>query len=147
MIDPKQLRLNNLVTIDNERSWPEMKGVYCLVNGIEAKEWGVSEFPNSSHYISVIKWGGRKEYHQFNEFISPIPLTDEVLRRTNFKETAESFFEFRLKQGVIFYYDDSLMLSYGDYVEESGLLPHIDALHLLQNLVAVLSGTELEIKP
>ena len=81
----KDLRLGNLVTIDNELLWSELKGKVMVVTEIEKIKETIAliNFPLSKHYITVEDEGGT-EYFQSNEFIKPIPITMEWIRKLGF---------------------------------------------------------------
>lgn len=75
MIDAKDLRLNNYVTIDNKESWPKVSGLPMQVISISQR--ADEDFPNSN--ASITLQYKNDLFNQFNEFISPINLTEEIL--------------------------------------------------------------------
>lgn len=124
MIDPKELRLGNLVAFN----WPTGEGatIYCITEILEGGLRGVQpkyqDYP--SEYLSV--------------GVEGIPLSPEWLERCGVEffeaDTAtESLINLVYKQKVIVTF-------------KSNSLPPREHLHQLQNLIHTLTGTELEIK-
>lgn len=70
----------NLVMIDNEESWPQLKGkVLKIVDSYIAKSKLITaNFPKSKRIVIVVDEDGT-EYDQLDEFIRPIPLSEDVL--------------------------------------------------------------------
>ncbi|MGH1520558.1 hypothetical protein [Chryseobacterium sp. JK1] len=93
MIAPKELRLGNLATIDNPDFHKQMKDIPVIVNGINLTQ--DKDFPASSASISVTD--GKFSYSQFNEFISPIDLTEEWLEKFGLRNS-ETGYEIIVKQ-------------------------------------------------
>jgi len=79
----KDLRLGNLVTIDNEQHWSELKGKAMVVVGLEKIKQSSFSYPLSNYWISIEDEGGT-EYFQSNEFIKPISITMEWIRKLGF---------------------------------------------------------------
>lgn len=84
-MNAEELRIGNLVTIDNPKAWPLLKGVILIVTGVDNKT--DIHFPNSTGSVSL--YGKDKffsnTYSQFDEFIKPIPLTEEWLLKAGFE--------------------------------------------------------------
>lgn len=74
----QELRIGNYVTIDNPKAWPSLKGLPMRVTEYHAER--DNDFPNSTGSISV-EDDDRDSYGQFDEFIKPIPLTEDWLNR------------------------------------------------------------------
>jgi hypothetical protein len=136
-------RLGNLVTIDNELL-VETKNEIYRVSGIEAKL--NSSFPDSKLTLSLDHTMSIRTYHQFEEFVKPIPITKKWLVDFKFENTYKS--KFRLKfdhlthQEIGFDFsrvEDKSMEGfrfYGHYIK-------IQYIHQLQNLFYCLTGQEL----
>jgi hypothetical protein len=82
MIDPKELRIGNLVTIDNPNSWPEMKDIPCIVIGIQERL--DHPFKESTHAINIKNKDD--SFGQFNQFINPILLVESELFKFGFEK-------------------------------------------------------------
>ncbi len=78
-----ELRVGDIVEIDNPNSWPALKGVPLKVTGISLKEDKL--FHKSNCSISLESDDRINSYSQFNEFIKPIPLTEEWLLKFGFE--------------------------------------------------------------
>lgn len=134
-----ELRIGNLVTIDNPEFWKGIKGNVLEVNGINIAS--SLDFPKSTHSISV-----RDEkftYSQFNEFIKPIPLTEEWMLKFGFEKDGDYF-----SLGNFHYHLPScLFYSGNDHVSGGNADAIIKYVHQLQNLYFALTGEELQIIP
>lgn len=80
-MDAQELRIGNYVKIDNELL-PEVRKDICVVAGIQ--QIRDNDFPLSGFVISVNRIKSWMTYNQFNEFINPIPLTEEWLLKFGF---------------------------------------------------------------
>lgn len=145
MIKPEELRIGNWVGINNPKSWPEVKGQPLLVTEIGLIK--AHDFPKSTGAVSLEDANRNETYSQFNEFIEPIPLTDEWLIKFGFEENGLDKKEnkkYRLtwEEGVFdIYRISSFYLDDGKHYE-----PKIEFIHQLQNLYFALTGTELTLK-
>lgn len=142
MIDPRELRIGNLVTIENKKAWPEMVSLHVEVFKAEVEHDPI--FPNSKGVVFV-RDNVREEFCQMSEFISPIKLSTEWLVKFGFK-----------KRGLVWEYkpdadgppfckinDDGF---YGFYLADNELEnfgQEIKYVHQLQNLFFALTGEEL----
>ena len=144
-----ELRIGNLVTINNELL-PETKNEIYKVYGLNAK-FDLS-FPDSSGVVSLNHTKSIRIYSQFDEFIEPIPLTEEWLLKFGF-EKDEYAKDFRLgKYWVENRYFDSYeksMFLFGCYqFNKIYITSNVDVLkyvHELQNLYFAITGEELTI--
>lgn len=156
-IKPQELRIGNIVTIDNQIHWPQLKDFPLSITAIEL----VSErdFPNSSASIRLIS-EARQIYSQFSEFIKPIELTPEWLTRLGFQDcndpefdnwaAAKMYFKGMIQVGA-FRTDQNETVKYTSYFVKhptflnGNPINHINTVHQLQNLYFAVSGEELAI--
>lgn len=109
MIKASELMIGNYVTVNNPM-WAEMALNAFEVTGIQERH--EKDFPLSDSVICLS--GGMS---QFNEFVDPIPLTDEWLVKLGFEENkcgfvyGEDCFEIELCNG--FYYQS---VEYFEYI-------------------------------
>lgn len=130
MIDPKELRIGNLVFIDNY-SIPEIPMVVhtALKEFLHLKEIGSNLI--FSHPCSRAH---------------PIPITHEWLKRMGFIES-DKIYSYQTSEQ--FYIDwtieDGICLNgiYDDIMSNGDKLGHIKYIHQLQNLYHALTGDEL----
>jgi hypothetical protein len=130
-----ELRIGNYVMIKNELL-PNYKNQPLIVTSIQQRN--DRDFPNSKSVIScyVDKYNS---VSQFDEFIRPIPLTEDIVIDLGLNavelENGEWFYQnskFRLNKNYAgFYYSKNLNIKY---------------VHQLQNLYFALTGEELTIK-
>ena len=138
-----ELRIGNLVLINNDLL-VETKDEIYKVSGFNAKIDLL--FPDSCGTISLDHTKSLRTYNQFDEFIEPIPLTEEWLIKFGFELNYKS--NFSIKYGHI----ENNMFSYKFNIPEdkSWLEYHGGAIeckhvHQLQNLYFYLTGEELKI--
>ncbi len=141
-----ELRLGNLVTIDNPKAWTKLKGLAMIVKSIENKP--DAYFPKSSGTVSLLH--KRDEYNQFDEFIAPIPLSAEWLERFGFGKSDEHEMGHNHRDDFHFYYDYHfkrfrIESGHASKVEYHQVLD-IQYVHQLQNLYYSLTGKDLELK-
>lgn len=138
-----ELRIGNFVLIKNELL-PNYKDEPVVVTGIESRH--DKHFKLSSYVISVQvdKYNGAS---QFDEFIKPIPLTEEWLVKFGFEkhEADDVNYHFdwwengEFDEGFIWQHDCGFCFNFG--------LGHdLEHVHQLQNLYFTLIGEELSIK-
>ena len=141
MIDPKELRIRNWVTIDNPIAWPEMANIPVMVTSVE--ESLDEQFPESPGAIRL-KYE-HDTYCQYSEFISPIPLTHEWLERLGFKYTDTPDDDYS-KNGITIYgspFEDYWRVEQINHIGMGQKPPKIKYVHQLQNLFFALTGEEL----
>jgi len=146
-MDARELRLGNLVIVNNEKSHPNIKDKPLVVTGIAWRE--CDSFPNSTHSIEVYNKENYMAYSQFNEFIEPIPLTEEWLIRMGFKynNLGAEFGGFQHeKLGMSLFYEDACYIHDSHEGQSGGIFVNIKSVHSLQNLYYSLTGQELVIK-
>ena len=83
MIDIRELRVGNIVNIDNNLL-PETIGKRYTITAIDGNRINTL-FPNSTGVVSLKHTDSLRTYNQFNEFISPIVLTSEILDKYGFE--------------------------------------------------------------
>lgn len=142
-----ELRIGNWVTINNPKAWLEMKGKPLQVEGVENRV--DDSFPKSTGSVSLTDndW---QTYNQFDEFIEPIPLTEEWLLKFRFGKSDEHEMGHNIRDDFHFYYDyhfkkfriESGHAKRDNYFQE---LP-IQFIHQIQNLFHSLTGQELTIQ-
>lgn len=132
-----ELRIGNLVFIENDLL-PETKGKIHKVYGISEKH--DSEFPKSTGIVSLNQISTIRNYSQFDEFIQPIPLTEEWLLKLGFRKQ---------RTDTHLYMNGSLYIKINnngfkfDYFTS---IQYITYVHQLQNLYFILTGNELKIE-
>jgi hypothetical protein len=141
MLEARELRIGNLVTINNNGSWPEMKDVPVFVTGVSECQ-SLNDEDGTFYSVNVSKVDIVKStYSQFIKFIEPIPLTEEWLERFGFKvfpwgwvKKSNKDFGVRLR-----------LTSFSYEVSGNNAVLLVYA-HQLQNLFYALTGEELELK-
>lgn len=145
-MEAKELRPMNLVTVENKKSWPELSGVAVIVCGIgeNIEPTKAVLFPKSKYCVRVCD-NDRNNYNQFEEFIKPIPLTEEWLVKFDFEKIKHihgySFWTLskskRNKCHIDIYETKTLFAGY--------VVENCKYVHQLQNLYWCLCGKELEL--
>lgn len=146
-MNAKELRIGNLIKIENELYWPTLKDIPLMVNSISAISNVDIEnkFSIGCEHINKITNAYYQNYHQFAEYIQPIPLTEEWLLKLNVDiEKVNNYIfiidRFRLswnKTYKFWYVMDKTSLCY---------ITKVEYIHEWQNTYYVLNGTELTIK-
>lgn len=143
----QELRIGNLATIDNPKNWPNLKDVPMIITGVSKiyDPIKLSMFPKSTFSVSFEDKEGNS-YSQMDQFVKPIPLTEEWMLKAGFEITYSSNFRLKFdhpKHGFIGYdfsrVSDKSMEGfryYGHYIK-------ISFVHQLQNLYFSLTGEEL----
>lgn len=134
-----ELRIGNYVTIDNSDGWPKMKGIPLIVTGIRLANDKV--FPTSTGNVSL--QGGKKEFSQFDEFIQPIPLTEEWLLMFGFELQVRGTIKDYLKFNSYGVSEVLLSSINGTEWTTYGVRYKIKYVHQFQNLYYALTGEEL----
>lgn len=145
MIKAEELRLGNLVEIDNGLL-PETKGKPHVVIGIQNRS--DKDFPDSDSVISLIpnerSW---RNYSQWNEYIKPIPLTEEWLLKFGFFVSTRKncYYKNWGTNGVELIVHDYHYKGGFEYELGSNKYKVVEYIHQLQNLYFALTGEELTI--
>ncbi len=135
-MDAKELRIGNLVKINNSLLIETENEIYKIIGFNERTDW---EFPDSDGVISLQHIESIRTYSQFSQFIEPIPLTEEWLLKFGFEYDS------------IIWGKELLMLSpnetfFNIWVETltyGRLEIEMRYVHQLQNLYFALTGEEL----
>ena len=136
-----ELRIGNLVTINNEEHHAKIKSIPLIICGIEKlrSEEGAKillNYPKEQENIVI------PAFSQFEQFINPIELSDEFMTIFGFKETfmgIYSIWEFDDFGRSFNVTQDSNGFSFqihGDWKE-------IKYVHELQNIHFIMTGEEL----
>lgn len=144
MISANEIRIGNLVTVDNEEYHPTIKGQPLVVEEI----WliGNSLLPKSNYGFTLTN--GTDNYSQAEEFIQPIEITEEWLIKFGFEcKNKCEFKDLSLSVGGILFYSDS-QDNYSEICVFTGYdfeisLFHMKYVHQLQNLYFAITGKEL----
>lgn len=139
-MNAKELRVGNFVEIDNKEYHPLLSGKVCQVIGIKSQ---ISRyFPDSKHTVEVAI--NLSMYSQWEEFVKPIPLTEEWIEKLG----ANDLGYFYVGTGNA--YNSNPIDPNGFYFgidEEGGIeICRVNYVHQLQNIVYVITGKELTLK-
>lgn len=140
MIDARELRIVNYVTIDNEKSWPQLKDKPLKCIGISRVDEPLKllAYPKSTHSITV-EDEDENQYSQFNEFIKPIQLTEEILLKCGFEKVIiENYPAFLFEGFMIEIHIDNCVVCYN-----KSEITKIKFVHSLQNLYFSIKLKEL----
>jgi len=143
-----ELRIGNLVTVNNPKYHPKLKGVVLRVTSIS---------PNGDEYSIGLEHINQKpntyyqSYSQFLKFIEPIQLEKEVLN-DNFKSDNGNFwidlqthYLELITVGSDWFPIYSQLPEFSSEEEQRVNLNSIQFVHQLQNLYFTLKGEELAI--
>lgn len=128
-ITAQELRIGNLILLNNEKHRPKETGNVHKIIGINEK---------SAHIYKVFNNQFEDYYGQFYEYLKPLPLTEEWLLKFGFEKRDVEFPSYT-KQGIQINYIDGKWLEYARRIE-------VKTVHQLQNLYFALTGEELSIK-
>lgn len=142
------LRIGNLVTVNNPEFWPQLKDVPLVVysitpnRSIKNDEW--------SYSIGLISLNERDNitmplYAQMIEYIEPIALSKEIFDHLDaIKDIHGDLFIFEsIDRDIRFYLVNGfIQRTKGDYCPLSNY-EHITSVHLFQNLYNISTGNEL----
>ncbi|HHT04032.1 MAG TPA: hypothetical protein GX005_06925 [Bacteroidales bacterium] len=140
-----ELRIGNLVTVDNPKYHPQLKGVLLRVTGVQERSINGAIETSVTLEHSVKSMVEYQTYSQFIEYIKPIPLTEQWLLDFGFKVKREFYDKGKLSillanlkdyhsNGRVYYNSWAIMESQPKYV------------HQLQNLYFALTQEELILK-
>jgi len=141
-MNAKELRIGNLVTLDNRFSHPSIKGVALKVAG-------TSMFNNTdkgSIYLNHLKNEDNiviPAFAQYEEYVKPIPLTEEILLKCGLVKSDENFLLGCYE--LISIRHDSVWDVWVVWLK-NGVIAKFKYLHQLQNFYNALTGEELTIK-
>jgi len=145
-MNANELRLGNLVIIKNN-NLPEVNNRISTVLGIQQRE--EKDFPDSDSVICFNCDGSWVNYYQLNEYIKPIPLTEEWLLKLGFDKLyyhsvySQPNANIFSKRGYFIKHYKRMDVEYYRFVREDVTIKYV---HQLQNLYFALTGDELEVK-
>jgi len=137
-MEAKDLRITNYVLVNNVKYHPELQGIPVKVIGLEEKDNKL--FPDSNHVIRV-----RNEYNsyaQFNEYIEPIPLTQEWLIRFGAKYNSKFIIHDRFK----LMYKEAYNYWYVSDLNSLTYLSKVEFVHEWQNFFYAMNDHELTLQ-
>ena len=146
----QDLRIGNLVTIDNEEFHPTMKDIPLQVTQIlerESLERGIWTHAVSLEYPNKLKNVYYQNFGQYLEFIKPIPLTEEWLIKFGFEPELKNKDSINGEFIVYWKYPFVFNTNHGWWLYSKQLKIQPEYVHQLQNLYFALTGEELTIKP
>ena len=132
-MNPQELRVCNLVLINNPKERPDDVGKIAIVLAINSLK-SFQELRGSATIKRIDdKWGDT--YSQWLKHLQPIPITEEWLLKFGFElDSCSKYFE-RWRKDVV--YIEKINGNYHhDYVA-------VGAVHTLQNLYFALTGEEI----
>lgn len=146
-MEANELMIGNLVTIENKKSWLQLSDIPLVVCGITENSEPIKAvlFPESKHCVRVCD-NDRNEYNQLEEFIKPIPLTEEWLLKFGFEKDEECKSWSILTSLEKFDYLFEIENKYQECFQPDFIKIDIKYVHQLQNLYFALTGNKLEIK-
>lgn len=154
-MDATQLKIDNIVTINNPEHWPHLRGVPMRVKKIETiEDYSINlVFPASKNKVGVKDSDG-EVYNQIEQFIEGIPLNKEnILKIEGFSEFAlethqlgikDYQLRFTGKSGtnhiiIIRFIDDKVYA----WLDEKRVV--IECMHDIQNMYFWLTKEEIKI--
>jgi len=148
----QDLRVSNYLTVNPNSPWKELVGQTVEVTGLQCRN--DKHFPDSN-FIIEFEYQSQvlafSNFSQFDEFMSPIPLTEEWLvkfgfnQKTYFDTDGCEYYEF--KNGSFKIYNSEYSEEFHvDFNVSDGCSVHVKTVHQLQNLYFALTGEELTLK-
>lgn len=142
MENSNELRLGNIVKIDNPEYHPTLKDIPFMVNSIQVVS-GYKE--GNTHAIGLVHINQEpnkyyQAYNQFMKFVSPIPLDEDVLIKCGFKQGNDRWY--KLGDSPIGVFEDMESICYWDWEFPT----RFKYIHQLQNLFFALTGKEINIQ-
>lgn len=145
----QELRIGNIVMVDNPKYHPRLDGIPLRVTGFE--ECVISS--RSDHVVRLEHIKQKPDsfyesYSQFLKFIKPIPLIEEMLSEFTMKwgtdpQEPNALMVFKNGEFEILKFEDE---NHFFYSNGRGFHADIIYLHQLQNLYFDLTGEELEVE-
>ena len=136
-----ELRIGNLVELDNKESWLSFANLPMIVTEIDSKlSQKEKEIWNKSDGTISLKYK-YETFNQFSQFIKPIPLTEEWLLKFGYEKDGEFFDnETRLNFWTNKNTFNGILADWADKT-----IGEVKYIHQLQNLYYALTGSELQI--
>lgn len=144
-----ELRIGNLVYLEND-VWHDYKNLPMLVTGISTDGNKDEMFPNSTGSVTITLLDKSYDFSQMDEFIKPIPITDEWLLRFGFKRKInfEHSVQYFIGKNPITHdwlFDILWIDGYSEPFYKNWY-HKIKYVHQFQNLYSALTGEELNYK-
>jgi hypothetical protein len=144
-MDAKDLRIGNLVVVNNEKYHPKLRGVILEVTGInETRDSeGLWTYSVSLKHINQEPNTYYETYSQFLEYVEPIKLTEDWLSiMLGFKNEGYEKLKWSKNEFSIFGSDE---YTFGLKINDTYDI-NIDTVNHLQNLYSDHTGEELKLK-
>jgi len=142
-----ELRIGNLVTLNNERYHPRVHGETLMVTGINQTRGFENEKTHgvSLEHINQKKTTYYDTYSQFICYVEPIALTEEWLLKFGFEKSSDNGYIIELSYNS--HLDIDFVYNYSELsVSKYAMNLNVKYVHQLQNLYFALKGEELDIK-
>lgn len=149
-----EIRIGNIVTVDNPKHHPKLKNIPLRVTGIQEVDFGNAvECHINLEHINQDPNAYYDTYSQFFRFIRPIPLTEEILIKAGFEIGGYNLVEITHPKFPRLFFVlgeefKSIWWNYnisGTFKECESSQIEIIYLHQLQNLYFTLTGEEIKI--
>lgn len=143
-----ELRIGNLVTVDNPNCHPQLKGVPLAVTGVQSR--GVDYCINLEH-VNQKPNTYYETYAQFDKFIKPIELTqDWLVYGFGFEKSDTRFYIGGLdnllnRQLDLILCTDKDVISYQNYLRPILTVHHLQNLYHSKNLKELILRKDYEI--
>ena len=143
-MDIKELRIGNIVKVDNKKYHPQLIDIPLIVTGITSCQ----DVENNSTYGVSLEHLDQDSgkfydtYNQFIKFVKPIRITEDWLLKFGFEE----FKEYSIGHGYKLNNISIRIDNFGfHYLYGIGVNSRLKYIHQLQNLYFALTGKELEL--
>jgi hypothetical protein len=133
-----ELRINNLVFVDNPKHHPGFKGVALIVTSVDKLNVGVGKY-DDGEVVHI--------FSQKMKYIQPIPITEEWLVKMGFEKDGNNYYTHigeRFDLVVTWDTIDKCFYTELRPLEGNSLQIDCEYIHQLQNLYFTLTGKELE---
>ena len=139
-----ELRIGNYVTIDNNENWEEIKHIPMVVISIKYKEEGNYSISVDMAFEEDLFYNG---FSQYERFIEPIQLTEELLLKIGFhKREIKTHCSYQITHPYIRIRKGLKRSGFPFYLDGRSRTKLMYSVHELQNLYFALTGFELEVK-
>lgn len=142
MIQANELRIGNIVTVDNRIYHPTLKDVPLKIIEIQRTQGLHIDWTYAVGLKTLSEDPFSPRYSQLLEFIRPITLTEEKLLKAGFEKDIGSLF---YRNSFIIAKTKTRWAFYHNGLT-SGELVRIDYVHDLQNTIFALTGEEIKIE-
>lgn len=131
-----ELRIGNVVYVNNAKYHPQLKDIVMLVTSIVTKS--NNEYSIGIEFFDKVKNTYYEYYCQYDKYIKPIPLNEEWLLKLGLDINKESGTGYAKKRGFGLWLDHGKIIYYS--VNTMTLVTEV---HQLQNIYFALMGKEL----